>query len=47
MQERGVAVGHSTIHWWVLKYAPQLEHTFCKQKRSEGAAVYRQAWSWH
>jgi hypothetical protein len=24
MQERGVAVDHSTIHRWVLKYAPQL-----------------------
>jgi transposase-like protein len=28
MQERGVAVDHSTINRWVLKYAPQLTHRF-------------------
>jgi putative transposase len=33
MQERGVAVDHSTINRWVLKYAPQLEHAFRRQKR--------------
>jgi transposase-like protein len=36
MQERGVAVDHSTINRWVLKYAPQLEHTFRTQKRPVG-----------
>ncbi len=25
MQERGVAVDHSTINRWVLKYAPELD----------------------
>jgi len=25
MAERGIAVDHSTINRWVLKYAPQLE----------------------
>jgi transposase-like protein len=25
MQERGVQVDHSTIHRWVLKYAPELD----------------------
>jgi putative transposase len=35
-QERGVALDHATIHRWVLKYAPQLEHTFRRQKRLVG-----------
>jgi len=25
MAERGVAVDHSTIYWWVQKYAPEIE----------------------
>jgi putative transposase len=33
MQERGVAVDHSTINRWVLKYAPQLEAAFHRRKR--------------
>jgi putative transposase len=33
MQERGVAVDHSTIHRWVLKYSPQLEAAFHRRKR--------------
>jgi putative transposase len=33
MQERGVAVDHSTIHRWVLKCAPQLEEAFHRRKR--------------
>jgi putative transposase len=33
MQERGVAVDHSTIHRWVLKYSPQLEAAFPRRKR--------------
>jgi len=36
MQERGVTVDHSTINRWVLKYAPQLEHGFRRQKRPVG-----------
>jgi putative transposase len=35
MQERGVAVDHSTINRWVLRYAPQLEAAF-HRKRSGG-----------
>jgi transposase-like protein len=33
MQERGVAVDHATINRWVLKYSPQLEAAFHRQKR--------------
>ena len=36
MQERGVTVDHATSNRWVLKYAPQLEHTFRTQKRPVG-----------
>ena len=32
-QERGVAVDHSTIHRWVLKYSPQLEAAFHRRNR--------------
>ena len=33
MQERGVAVDHSTINRWVLKYSPQLEAVFHGRQR--------------
>jgi putative transposase len=33
MHERGVAVDHSTIHRWVLKYAPRFEAAFHRRKR--------------
>ena len=33
MQGRGVSVDYSTIHWWVLKYAPQFEAVFYRRKR--------------
>jgi putative transposase len=33
MRERGVAVDHSTINRWVLKYAPQLETAFHRRKQ--------------
>jgi putative transposase len=33
LQERGVAVDHSTIDRWVLKYSPQLEAAFHRRKR--------------
>ena len=33
MQERGVAVDHSTINHWVLKYSAQLEEAFHRRKR--------------
>jgi len=34
MEERGVAVDHSTINRWVIKYSPQLEEAFHRRKRS-------------
>jgi len=33
MQERGINVDHSTIHRWVIHYAPQLEKEFRANKR--------------
>jgi putative transposase len=33
MEERGVAVDHSTINRWVLKYSPQLEEAFHRRKQ--------------
>ena len=33
MAERGVAVDHSTINRWVIKYSPQLEEAFHRRKR--------------
>jgi putative transposase len=33
MQERGVAVDHSTVNRWVLKYAPQLAEACHRRKR--------------
>jgi transposase-like protein len=33
MEERGVAVDHSTINRWVVKYSPQLEAAFHRRKR--------------
>ncbi|RNC76804.1 IS6 family transposase, partial [Piscirickettsiaceae bacterium NZ-RLO2] len=37
MAERGIQVDHSTIHHWVIEYAPQLEKQFRKRyKRTPG-----------
>ena len=36
MQERGVAVDHSTLTRWVIKYAPQVEKQFHRQQRPVG-----------
>ena len=33
MEERGVSVDHATIQRWVVKYSPQLEKAFHRQKR--------------
>ena len=33
LAERGIAVDHSTINRWVLRFAPQLESAFQKRKR--------------
>ena len=33
MRERGVAVDHSIINRWVVKYSPQLEVAFHRRKR--------------
>ncbi len=38
MEERGVSVDHSTLHRWVLKYAPELEKQFRQRKRSVGTS---------
>ncbi len=36
MQERGFDVDHSTLHRWVVHYAPRLEIAFRKKKRRPG-----------
>jgi putative transposase len=36
MQERGVAVDHSTLNRWVIKYAPEVERQFRHQQRPVG-----------
>ncbi len=38
MEERGVSVDHSTLHRWVLKYAPELEKQFRQRKRPVGTS---------
>jgi transposase-like protein len=38
MGERGVAVDHSTLHRWVLKYVPVLETAFVARKRPLGGS---------
>jgi transposase-like protein len=36
MGERGVAVDHSTLNRWVLKYAPEFEKAFRRHQCSVG-----------
>ena len=36
MGERGVAVDHSTLNRWVIKYAPELEKVFRRRQCSVG-----------
>jgi transposase-like protein len=36
MGERGVAVDHSTLNRWVIKYAPEFEKQFRRRQRSVG-----------
>ena len=36
MQERGVAVDHSTFNRWVIKYAPEFEKQFRRRQRPVG-----------
>ncbi len=38
MQERGVAVDHSTISRWAIRFLPQLEMIFRKHKRPVGTS---------
>jgi putative transposase len=38
MQERGVAVDHSTLNRWVIKYAPEFEKRFRRRKRPVGTS---------
>ena len=34
MAQRGLCVDHTTIHRWVVKYAPQLEANFRRKKKA-------------
>jgi len=34
MAERGVSVDHSTVHRWVVRFAPQLLERFNRRKRT-------------
>ena len=36
MSERGVAVDHSALHRWVIKYAPEIEKQFRRRQRPVG-----------
>jgi transposase-like protein len=36
MRERGVAVDHSTLNRWVIKYAPEFEKAFRRHQRPVG-----------
>ena len=36
MSERGVAVDHSTLNRWVIKYAPEVEKQFRRHQRPVG-----------
>jgi transposase-like protein len=36
MGERGVAVDHSTLNRWVIKYAPEVEKQFRRRQRPVG-----------
>jgi transposase-like protein len=36
MGERGVAVDHSTLNRWVIKYAPEIEKQFRRRQRPVG-----------
>ena len=38
MGERGVAVDHSTLNRWVIKYTPEVEKQFHRQQRSVGTS---------
>jgi len=37
MGERGVAVDHSTLKRWVIKYAPEFEKQFRRRQRPVGS----------
>jgi len=39
MGERGVAVDHSTLNRWVIKYAPEFEKVFRRYQQWAGAGV--------
>lgn len=39
--ERGLKVDHSTIHRWVVEYAPQLESSFRKQYKKQVGTSWR------
>ena len=39
MQGRRVAVDHTAVNRWVVKYSPQLEEAFHRRKRPNGRVV--------
>ena len=39
--ERGLNVDHSTIHRWVIEYAPQLEQSFCGRHKKQVGLSWR------
>ena len=41
MGERGVAVDHSTLNRWVIKYAPAFEKVFRRRQRPVGRSWRR------
>jgi transposase-like protein len=41
MGERGVAVDHSTLNRWVIKYAPEIEKQFRRRQRPVGKSWRR------
>ena len=41
MGERGVAVDHSTLNRWVIKYAPEVEKQFRRRQRPVGKSWRR------
>ena len=44
MQERGIAVDHSTVHRWVIKLTPVLEAAFRKRKKKHGGGGVCDSW---
>ena len=39
MGKRGVAVDHSTLNRWVIKYAPEFANVFRRRQRPRGSQL--------